>query len=153
MSERLKVTPAAFVALIDDRQQVLLQRRANTSYKMGWWALLSGHFEPGATPPESAIREAEEESGVVVRPEDLELFHIYSNENNPKVPYLGFVFRARTWIGEPAIQETDGKSDAMGFFPLDDLPEPVTSQVIEALKNIGGSAVTFSYFAPSSVGS
>lgn len=153
MSERLKVTPVAFVALIDDKQRVLLQRRANTDYKCGWWDLLSGHIEPGETPPAAAIREAEEESGVVVLPEDLELFHIYSNENNPKVPYLGFIFRARTWKGEPAIQEADGKCDAMGFYALDDLPEPLTSQVVEALKNISGNEVTYSYFEPKNIGS
>lgn len=56
------LVPACGVLAVNDRGEVLLQRRRDT----GQWALPMGKQELGETVTECAIRETEEETGVLV---------------------------------------------------------------------------------------
>lgn len=56
------LVPAAGVLAVNDRGEVLLQRRRDT----GQWALPMGKQELGETISQCAIRETEEETGVLV---------------------------------------------------------------------------------------
>ncbi len=110
----------------------------------GRYDLPSGHMEPEELPNDAAARELEEETGLIANHEDLELFHIYVNENVPSIPYLGFMYRTTRWQGAYIIGEPH-KCDDMGFYLPDKLPN-VTPQVRAALGNLGTRHVTYSYF-------
>lgn len=56
------LVPAAGVLAVNDRGEVLLQRRRDT----GQWALPMGKQEIGETISQCAVRETEEETGVLV---------------------------------------------------------------------------------------
>ena len=56
------LVPACGVLAIDDDGRVLLQRRRDT----GQWAIPMGKMELGETPTQCAIRETQEETGVLV---------------------------------------------------------------------------------------
>lgn len=51
--------------------RILLMRRANTGYGDGQLHLPSGHLEPEENVVDGVIREAHEEVGVAVDPDDL----------------------------------------------------------------------------------
>jgi 8-oxo-dGTP diphosphatase len=150
MAERYRIIPAVFIIVHDEAngdQRVLLQRRAGTGYRDGWYDAPSGHYEEADGLPQiAAARELEEETGLIAKPEDLELFHIVTNEHEtPGKPYWYLVFRIpfAKCHGSFAIQEPE-KCDDMGMFPVDALPENVVPHVRNALENLGTSAVTFS---------
>jgi 8-oxo-dGTP pyrophosphatase MutT (NUDIX family) len=56
------LVPACGVLAVDDDGRVLLQRRRDT----GQWAIPMGKMELGETPTQCAIRETQEETGVLV---------------------------------------------------------------------------------------
>lgn len=60
--EPKSLVPACGVLAVDDRGRILLQRRRDT----GHWALPMGKMDLGETPTRCAIRETEEETGVLV---------------------------------------------------------------------------------------
>jgi 8-oxo-dGTP diphosphatase len=140
---RYRVTPAVFVVITNDKGQVLLHRRFNTTYMDGYYDFPSGHLEAGEQLQDSAARETMEEVGLTVKPADLELIHVNQNDAQD-YPYMNFIFRAPSWQGKPRICEPE-KCDDIGFFALDNLPK-VTPQVRTALKQLSSKTVTFSYF-------
>ncbi len=63
VGNQLLVLPSAAVLPRDESGRVLLVKDADT----GLWAAIGGAVEPDESPQECAVREAEEEAGVVVR--------------------------------------------------------------------------------------
>lgn len=136
MSERMQATIPVFVYLLDKERGVYLQRRYKTGYLDGYYEPPAGKVDEGEFPVDAACREAKEEAGVIVKPENLELFHSYMNLTDGK-PWLGLMYRTFVWQGEPKIQEA-GKCDDAGFFMLDSLPK-LTPQVVDGIARISTS--------------
>jgi 8-oxo-dGTP pyrophosphatase MutT (NUDIX family) len=61
------LVPACGVLAVDDEGRILLQRRRDT----GQWAIPMGKMELGETPTRCAVRETQEETGVLVVPTGL----------------------------------------------------------------------------------
>lgn len=99
------------------------------------------HFLAGHCERESAIacliREAQEEAGLVIKAEDVELVHVVHLLDHPAAdPRVQFVFRARHWAGEPQVMEPD-KCVSWGWWQPDALPEktvPYTRAAIDAIQ-------------------
>lgn len=105
----------------EGREEVLLHRRANTSYMDGKWDFAgSGHVEEQETASQAVCREVLEETGLVVQPETVRFLHLSHRVKEPT--YYDLYFEIRQWTGEPVIQEPE-KCSAMGWFPVDDLPQ------------------------------
>lgn len=108
-------------ALVLRDDEVLLVRRSDT----GEWSAISGIVDPGELPSETAVREAEEEAGVVIEIERL-LWTIVTEEvvypNGDRCQYLDHGFRARWVSGEPRVG--DEESTEVGWFKVSDLPSP-----------------------------
>lgn len=122
---RFQVVPAAYVILLRGGD-VLLQLRQNTGYRDGHWAAAAaGHVEDGESVFAAAVREAEEEIGVV--PTDLTpltTMHRTHANGQPIDERVDFFFTCRAWTGEPRLLETAKAAD-LRWCPLDDLPDPV----------------------------
>lgn len=105
--------------------KVCLLRRANTGYEDGKYCFPAGHKEPGEAPSAGACREAKEEAGVDVDPANVVLAHTmhrHCHDQEPKHERVAFFFTATAWKGEPENVEP-AKSDHLGWFPLDAVPE------------------------------
>lgn len=64
----------ACVVLVDRRGRLLMQERdEHPVIDPEKWGLCGGHLEPGEDPLTGAVRELDEETGVVLAPADLEL--------------------------------------------------------------------------------
>ncbi|MFF1780815.1 phosphotransferase [Streptomyces virginiae] len=107
--------------------EVLLSRRAGPVYATGLWHLPSGHLDPGEDMVEGVIREAREETGVLIVAADVSaavtVHHRPPRGGNSRI---GVFFEVRRWAGRPGVREPD-RCDGMGWYPLDALPEPMVA--------------------------
>lgn len=127
---RTLLVAAAYVVLRRSRggrDEVLLQRRVGTGYMDGRWAVLAGHVEPGESVHEAAVREAEEECGVVVEPaalRPLTALHRFERRGPQVEQRVDAFFEVTSWNGDPRLREAN-RASAMGWHPLRDLPVPL----------------------------
>jgi 8-oxo-dGTP diphosphatase len=145
----ITVTPSVFTAIIQDGN-VLLIRRFKTGWMDGYYDLPAGHLEDQESLQEGAVRELEEETGVIANPKDLELIHLHQNHNNPENPHYGYIFIAKKWSGTPALVEPE-KSDDVGFFAINDLPKKMLPYSHQAVTEFVPGQITTSYHPPGSI--
>ena len=146
--ERFAVIPAVYLVLLreadDGSREVLLQLRRGTTYMDGWWACgAAGHVEQGETVLQGGAREAREELGIEVDPADLAI--VATTHRTCVIPSgleerIDLFVTARTWSGEPAIQEEDKAGD-LRWWPLDDLPDKVVPHERRALESLARGEV------------
>lgn len=102
--------------------EVLLTRRAGGVYASGLWHMPSGHVDGSHEDiVEALVREAHEETGVVIAPEDVNIaatIHHRSPQGSSRVGVFGTV---RAWTGVPHIREPHLCS-GMAWYPIDRLP-------------------------------
>jgi 8-oxo-dGTP pyrophosphatase MutT (NUDIX family) len=135
--DRFQVIPAAYVALRRD-DQVLLLLRANTGYLDGYWAMPAGHVEKDESVLAAAIREVREEVGVEIDPADLvpvTAMHRTGGNGQAIDERVDFFFTTSRWTGEPRLMEP-GKADGLGWYSVDNLPDPVVPHEARVLQGI-----------------
>ena len=128
----LVMTVGCGVLIVNDKDQVLLQRRSDT----GDWCIPGGALEPYETYEEAATREVREEVGITVK--DLKLFGIYSGEErrirypNEDIVYsLSVIFTSNEYEG--VISDHDTEVLEHRFFGRNEVPEglfPADSRAI-----------------------
>ncbi len=136
MKERFKIIPEVFLLLIKG-DEILLARRFQTGYQDGNYGLPAGHGEYGETMREGIAREALEEIGITIKPDNLKFVltqHRWSPDKENPHARIGFYFVPEKFTGEIRNAEPD-KCDDLQFFPLTSLPSnmvPHVRAVIEA---------------------
>jgi ADP-ribose pyrophosphatase YjhB (NUDIX family) len=107
--------------VLDDQGRVLLVRRADNHQ----WTLVSGIIEPGEEPAAGALREIEEETGVIAKVERLlgigARAQLATLHNGDQVWWTSIMFQCRHVSGEARVN--DDESVDVGWFAIDDLPE------------------------------
>jgi ADP-ribose pyrophosphatase YjhB (NUDIX family) len=98
----------------------------------GFYGLPSGHLEAGETLQQGVIREAAEEVGLHLRPEDLEFSQLMHRKSTDGLIYLDAVFQANGWTGEPENLEPD-KCDHLAWFPYSSLPQNTVPYVVDMI--------------------
>jgi 8-oxo-dGTP pyrophosphatase MutT (NUDIX family) len=117
--DTLLFLPGVVMVVFDDRGRILLNRRADT----GRWALISGIPDPGEQPAEAAVREIEEETGVLAAVERV--LSVFTSEpvvypNGDRAQYMDIVLRCRAVGGRARVN--DDESLEVGWFAVDELP-------------------------------
>jgi len=139
--ERARLIAAAHLLLIRDGS-ILLARRANTGYEDGRYSVVAGHVDAGEAATAAMVREAREEAGIAIRPEDLRLAHVMHRRSLEE--RVEFFFTAERWQGTPTICEPD-RCDHLEWFPLSGLPDTMVAYVRAALeRHLAGA--TFSEY-------
>jgi ADP-ribose pyrophosphatase YjhB (NUDIX family) len=126
---RFKLVPEAHLILVRDGL-VLLLRRSNTDYEDGKLSVVAGHIDGGETAREAICREAREEAGIELAPDDLAFAQIVHRADRDE--RVSFFFAATRWRGEVRNMEPH-KASELGWFPLDALPSDMVPYVREAL--------------------
>lgn len=123
--------------LEDTQGRVLLGlRHPDSAYAPATHHYLAGHCER-----ESAVaclvREAREEAGLVIDPDEVELAHVVHLVDTPgDTPRVQMIFRARSWSGTPEVREPD-RCIGWRFWDADQLPErivPYTRSAIDGIR-------------------
>lgn len=129
--------PGVGAVVFDDDGRVLLGRRADD----GRWTIITGMVEQHEDPAPAAVREVEEEAGVVVDVEHLIDVHVsgpITFPNGDQCSFLTTVFRCRYLSGQARVN--DDESTDVRWFSLDELPEldALHSGLIELARSANG---------------
>lgn len=135
-TERFRLIPAVYLVLRKDNQ-VLLLRRANTGYQDGKYGLVAGHLDGDESATSAMVREAKEEAGITVKPEDLRFAHLAHrlNRNQPGQERVDIFFEATDWQGEIVNAEPE-KCDDLSWFDAENLPDDMLPFVRLVLADI-----------------
>ncbi|MET1033297.1 MAG: NUDIX domain-containing protein [Candidatus Saccharimonadales bacterium] len=144
--ERHKVVPAVYVIFEKDGR-VLLIRRAGTGYFDGYYSLPAGHLDGGEPAHIAAIREAKEEVGVDISPDDLHFVHtLHRKAEESDHERIDMFFMAKNYKGELQNMEPE-KCDELRWASYEDLPENIVPEVRSVFKHLsaGRSYSTFNF--------
>lgn len=126
--DRHKVIPAVFV-LMRDGDKVLLLKRKSKIYRDGYYSLPAGHVDGGEPAIQAAIREAKEEVGVDIQPEDLKLLHTQhrvAEEGDHE--RINLFFETTKWTGQPTNAEPE-KCSEIRWASRDSLPKDLVPEL------------------------
>lgn len=120
-----EIRVGVFVAMIRTGHQILLVHRRD----MDRWCLPGGFLELGESVAECAVREAKEEVGVSIEPEELSLVGVYSEpgrhlfdlEDGSRRQYVTVVLSTAS-VEEPGALQQSEVRDARFVADLDDYP-------------------------------
>ncbi|MEU6222520.1 NUDIX domain-containing protein [Streptomyces sp. NPDC047042] len=120
------MTVLVAAVIVHDRaagRVVILQRGPRAKFGQGMWDLPLGKSEPGEPITETAVRELYEETGLRVKPEDLQVAHVVHGSRGVQAPngYLTVVFVTHAWTGEPENREPE-KHAQVRWAEVDALP-------------------------------
>lgn len=121
--ENLKPNPRIGVGvLVIKDHKILLAQRFN-SHGHGTWSPPGGHLEFGETVEQCALRELQEETGLIAHSTQHAgwVNDVFKQENKH---YVTFFVKVETFTGEPQCLEPH-KSGQWRWFDLDQLPEPL----------------------------
>jgi 8-oxo-dGTP diphosphatase len=112
--------------------QILLLRRFNTGYGDGQYSVPAGHLDGGETVLAAAAREALEETGVRIDPQEIEFSSVMHRLNGDE--RVDFFVKVRNWAGEPVNAEPE-KCDELRWVEVDDLPANTIPYIRQALRS------------------
>jgi mutator protein MutT len=116
--------------VLNNKGEILFQKR-KIKDKPDMWATPGGKVKIGERLEDTVVREVLEEHDINIKPfrylQHLEVIR-------PKNHYIYFTYLAKLISGTPKIMEPN-KCSEVGFFSLDELPEPMTFQTKDYVKN------------------
>lgn len=122
------------IFLKDDSIAFLL--RGNTGYADGQYGLPSGKVEPNETYTECAIREAKEEVGATVLPQNIDPVLTVHRKGEDGTFWVDIYYAVTEWDGELSNAEPD-KHDELIWFKPQEFPTNIIPSVRHALQQIG----------------
>ncbi len=136
MNTVFTLTPGVAIIIRRDDHILLLRRSAAIS-AAGFYTLVGGHVDGNETIRQAAVREAHEEAGIIIDPNNLQFINVMHRrmENTGRELVL-FTFETTVWQGEPYNKEPE-KHDVLDWFHVNTLPEPLfppTKHVFSNLK-------------------
>jgi 8-oxo-dGTP pyrophosphatase MutT (NUDIX family) len=112
---------------------ILLLRRFQTGYEDGNYSVPAGHLDGGEPVRLAAVREAQEEIGVTLAPQDLSFVGVIHRGGDSE--RVDFFVKVGQWSGEPYNAEPD-KCDELRWVGIDDLPDNTIPYVRQAIENL-----------------
>lgn len=122
MENTIKVGVGVYI--FNQKNQLLLGLR-KSKHSNGTWCPPGGHMEYGESNEQAAIREAEEETGLKILPQDVILKGVTNDfyQESGK-HYITLHLYCLHYEGIPEVLETD-KCACWEWFDLDNLPSPL----------------------------
>lgn len=112
--------------ILEKDGKILMIYRENTKVYQNAYALPAGKVEKGESLKHNIIREAKEEIGITLHPDDVSLavtlWAGYKNEAGDHIEDVGFFFRANRYEGE-VINAEPHKHGHLKWVSLNEVPE------------------------------
>ena len=124
--------PEAHLLLLKE-QKILLLRRHNTGYEDGNYSVVAGHIDGDETARTAMAREAKEEAGLEIRPNDIRMSHVIHRLGTDE--RVSFFFTTQVWTGEPQNREPH-KCSELGWYSLEALPSNVIPYIRHAIEQV-----------------
>jgi len=128
--------PVASNIVIRNRE-ILLVKRKNAPY-VGLWCLPMGFAESGESIEDAALRELQEETGILGK--TLDLVHVETSKSDNYGDLLHLTFESEWVAGD--LMAGDDASD-LNFFPLDRMPDMAFRSNINAIEKFVSSKSDF----------
>jgi 8-oxo-dGTP diphosphatase len=132
MNAPVPLRVAAVVLIREEDGAILLSTRPEGKSFAGCWEFPGGKIESTETPEEAAIRELQEELGIIIEAPQTWRTKVISDRY--RQTYLYFLI-SRSWRGEPTPQEGQ---EYVWWHPDLDPPHPLleaNKEIVEALKS------------------
>lgn len=119
---------AVHLILIKDNK-ILLQKRKGSKLWPGYYALPAGHIDDNENQYDALVREAKEELGIEINPNDIINNYAVLRRNYFEIdgkqlePYIDYYFELKKYKGTPKIME-ENKCDELLWTSIEELPEP-----------------------------
>ena len=127
MKERFLTASAVMLIITrggSDGEEILLQKRCGTGYRDGFYDLaVAGHVEKDEPLSAAMIREAKEEIGIELTPDELKFVCLRHKRSGGEV-YFNSYFKLKALSGTPKIMEKE-KCSALEWHPICRLPENI----------------------------
>jgi len=123
--------------ILQKNNTVFLVQRTNTNWMSGYWNFPGGLIEKNESIKQAACREAQEEIGVIIMPQDcmlVHVLHVQKNETHTQ-DIIGFYFKVEKWSKE-AINAEPNKITAAQWFNIENLPNNITEHAMLAINGI-----------------
>ncbi len=131
-TNRFKALVTTHLILINENQ-ILLSLRENTGYGDGLYSVISGTLDGQESVVQATIREAKEEAGITLCPENVKFacsMHCLSEEGKE---FIEFFFTATQWEGH-ILNAEPHKCRELRFFPKDQLPQNMIAYVARGIE-------------------
>lgn len=133
VDRRFKVRSACY-AILERRGKIFMLKRRNSGWQDGNYTLPSGHIERGETATNAMVREALEEVGIKIKPQDMKMSHVL-HRNAPPNEYVDFYFVVKRWEGRAHNAEPE-KSSMARWFEKNKLPANIVPFIPQVLRSV-----------------
>lgn len=141
--------PTVTLLIFDDEKRFLLVKTIDGDR----WTVPGGFVDPGETPADAAVREAHEETGLVV--ELIRIIGVFGGkdcrttfDNGDQVSWVSTLFEAKIVSGEPKADQEE--TSDVRFFHKTDLEPGLTSQHVWTFLEAASKGGHDCYFEPPS---
>jgi 8-oxo-dGTP diphosphatase len=124
----------ASYVIVRNSGKIAFVLRSNTDWMNHHYGLPSGKVEKNESFSQAAIREAKEEIGITVLPENLKFIHI-SHRHDDNYDWVDVFFEATEWSGEPYNAEPHMHSELAWLDPKN-LPDNVIPNIRYLIEQI-----------------
>jgi 8-oxo-dGTP diphosphatase len=128
---------ASYIIVQNDEGNIAFLMRQNTAWMNGFYSLPSGKVEKNESFTAAAVREAKEEIGIDVKPEDMEyvltVHRNSSEDDNWQMKWVDVFFVVKQHTGDVQNAEPHMHSELAWLDP-DDLPDNVIPSLAASLE-------------------
>lgn len=136
IGNRFKLMATVSLVLFDDQRRILLLRRHGTGWLDGHYGLVGGTIDGNEPLTQAMIREAQEEANIILKPDLLRIVCVLHSKHPPDRETIDFSFIAHQFEGTLNNNEPH-KHDNIGFYPFNQLPQPLVPHAKHVLANLG----------------
>lgn len=124
--------------ILKQKDKFLLSLRKNTGYCDGFFGLVSGHVEDGESATSAIIREAYEEAGIILEPDNLKCVHTIHRKTDRL--NVDLFFECSSYSGNVINRELQ-KCEALEFHSLSAPPTNTIDYIASALHSISQNKI------------
>lgn len=132
MSKERFLMPVAVHLFLVKEDKIVLLRRYNTGYEDGNYSVIAGHVDGNEDLKSAMIREAKEEAGIAISPNDLKIVGAMHRKSEDE--RVDFFLAASVWQGQLKNMEPN-KCDDLSWFEINRLPNNMVPYVKKAIEN------------------